>query len=90
MITLLSYVQRFDIIRHHSKEWIKKDDNIWIIEPPNYIIRQTPQHKSKKVKGLCYWIGNLSKKLACSEVSFIIDDIITDEGLDKRRQSLLE
>ena len=28
--------------------------------------------------------------LACSEVLFIIDDIITDEGLDKRRQSLLE
>ena len=28
--------------------------------------------------------------LACSEVLFIIDDIIADEGLDKRKQSLLE
>ena len=28
--------------------------------------------------------------LACSEVLFIIDDIIADEGLDKRRQSLLD
>ena len=28
--------------------------------------------------------------LAYSEVFFIIDDIIVDEGLDKRRQSLLE
>ena len=31
---------------YHSKEWIKKYDNIWLIEPPKYIIRQTPQHKS--------------------------------------------
>ena len=28
--------------------------------------------------------------LTCSEVLFIIDDIITDEGIDKKRQSLLE
>ena len=27
--------------------------------------------------------------LACSEVLFITDDIIADEGLDKRRQSEL-
>ena len=39
---------------YHSKEWIKKDDNIWLIEPPKYIIRQTPQHKSEKVS---YIIG---------------------------------
>ena len=24
---------------YHSKEWIKKDDNIWLLEPPKYIIR---------------------------------------------------
>ena len=75
---------------YHSKEWIKKDDNIWLVEPPKYIIRQTPQRKSEKVSGLCYWIGNLLQMLACSEVLFIIDDIVVDEGLDKRRQSLLE
>ena len=32
----------------------------------------------------------MSKLLACSKTLFIIDDIIADESLDKRRQSLLE
>ena len=41
---------------YHSKEWIKKDDNIWLIEPPKYIIRQTPRHKPEKVSGLYYWL----------------------------------
>ena len=49
-----------------------------------------PRHKSEKVSGLYYWIGNLSQMLACSKVLFIIDDIIADEGRDKRKQSLLE
>ena len=49
-----------------------------------------PRHKSDKVGGLYYWIGNLSQILVYSDVLFIIDDIIVDEGLDKRRQSLLE
>ena len=75
---------------YHCKEWIIKDHNIWLIERPKYIICQTPQHKSEKVSGLYYWTGNLSQMLAWSEVLFIIDDSITDEGLDKRRQSLLE
>ena len=70
---------------YHSKEWIKKEGNIWFIEPPKYIIHQTPQHKSEKVSGVYYWIEELSELLACSEVLFIIDDIIADEGLDKRR-----
>ena len=26
---------------YHSEEWIKKDDNIWLIEPPKYIISRT-------------------------------------------------
>ena len=42
------------------------------------------------MSGLYYWIRNLSQMLACSNVLFIIDDTIADEGLDKRRQSLLE
>ena len=78
------------IITYHSKELIKKDNNIWLIEPPKYFIRRTPRHKSEKVSRLYYWIGNLSQSLACSEVLFAIDDIIADEGLDKRKQSLLE
>ena len=47
-------------ITYHSKELIKKDNNIWLIEPPKYIIRRTPRHKSEKVSRLYYWIGNLS------------------------------
>ena len=36
------------------------------------------------------WIEKLSQLLAPSETLFIIDDIIADEGFDKRRQLLLE
>ena len=32
----------------------------------------------------------MSQLLVCLEALFIIDDIIDDEGIDKRRQSLLE
>ena len=39
---------------------------------------------------LYQWIEELSQLLARSETLFIIDDIISDEGLGKRRQSLLE
>ena len=40
---------------------------------------------------LYQWIEKFSQLLARSEILFInIDDIISDEGLDKRRQSLLE
>ena len=53
--------------------------------PPN-----ASRSVSKKVTGLYYWIGNLPQMLAYSEVLFIINDIIADEGLDKRRHSLLE
>ena len=77
----------------HSKEWIKNDNKVWLIEPPKYIIRQTLRNNkavSEKVSGLYYWIEKFSQLLACSEVLFIIDDIIVDEGLGKRRQSLLE
>ena len=78
---------------YHSRDWIKNDERVWFIEPPKYVIRRTLQDNktvSEKVSGLYYWIEKLSQLLACSEVLFIIDDIIADEGLDKRRQSLLE
>ena len=54
--------------------WIK-NDKLWLIEP-----------KSK----LYQLIEKLSELLACSETLLIIDDIIVDESLGKRRQSLLE
>ena len=39
---------------------------------------------------LYQWIEKLLRLLARSETLFLIDDIITDEDLDKKRQSLLE
>ena len=59
---------------YHSRDWIKHEDKVWLIEP----------------KGKLYqWIEKLSQLLACSE-TFIIDDIIADQSLDKKRESLLE
>ena len=60
---------------YHSKEWMKNDDKVWLIDP----------------KGNFYqWIKKLSELLRFSEVLFIIDDIFANESLDKRRQPLLE
>ena len=35
---------------YHSKEWIKNDDKVWLIEPPKYIISQTLRN-NKAVSG---------------------------------------
>ena len=59
----------------YFKDWIKNNDKVWLIDP-----------KDK----LCKWTEKLSQLLACSKTLFIIDNIIADEGLDKKRQSLLE
>ena len=60
---------------YHAKEWIKNDDNVWLVDP-KYNLYQ--------------WIKMLPELLRFLEVLFIIDDIITNERLDKRRQPLLE
>ena len=60
---------------YHARDWIKNDDRVWFIEPKDKLYQ---------------WIEGLSRVLAHSETLFIIDDIIADEGLDKRRQFLLE
>ena len=60
---------------YHSKDWIKNDDKVWLVEPKDKLYQ---------------WIEKLSQLLASFETLFIIDDIIADEGLDKRRQHLLE
>ena len=60
---------------YHSKDWIKNNDKVWLIEPKDKLYQ---------------WIEGLSRLLAHSETLFIIDDIIADKRLDKRRQSLLE
>ena len=60
---------------YHVRGWIKNDDKVWLIEPKD---------------NLYQWIGKLSQLLARFETLFIIDDIIANKDLDKRRQPLLE
>ena len=60
---------------YHAKEWIKNDDNVWFVDPKD---------------NLYQWIKKLSELLRFLEVLFIIDDIIANEDLDKRRHPLLE
>ena len=60
---------------YHSKNWIKNDDKVWLIEPKDRLYQ---------------WIEKLSQLLAHSETIFIIDDIIANKDLDKRRQPPLE
>ena len=62
-------------VTYHTKEWIKKDDNVWLINPKD---------------NLYQWLKKLSELLRFLEILFIIDDIITNKDLDKRRQALLE
>ena len=60
---------------YHSKEWIKNDDNVWLVDPKD---------------NLYQWIKKFSEFLRFLKVLFIIDDIIPNESLDKGRQPLLE
>ena len=60
---------------YHTKEWIKNHDKVWLLDPKD---------------NLYQWIKKLSELLRLLEVLFIIDDIIANESLDKRRQPLLE
>ena len=60
---------------YHAKEWIKTDDNVWLVDPRD---------------NLYQWIQTLSKLLRFLEVLFIIDNIIANKDLDKTRQPLLE
>ena len=60
---------------YHAKEWIKNDDKVWFRDPKD---------------NLYQWIKRLSKFLRFLEILFIIDDIIANESLGKRRQPLLE
>ena len=60
---------------YHAKEWIKNDDKVWLPDPKD---------------NLHQWIKKLSELLQFLEVLFIIDDIIANKDLDKRRQPLLE
>ena len=56
-------------------EVLWKDDDVYLLEPK---------------ENLFELIGKLSHHFAGEDTLFIIDDIISDENLDKRRQALLE
>jgi len=58
-----------------ERDWIWKDDYVFCIEP-----------KSK----LFDWIQRLSEILSGEETLFIVDDMIADETLDKKRTALLD
>ena len=58
-----------------SRGWVWTDPEVIPIEPGNQ---------------LHYLIEKIQKVLAGSKTLFLIDDIIADEALDKRRQLLLE
>ena len=60
---------------YYSNDQIENDGKVWLIEPKDKLYQ---------------WIEKLSQFLARSETLFIIDEIIADEGFDKRRHSLLE
>ena len=55
---------------YHAKEWMKNDDKVWLVDPKN---------------NLYQWIKKLPELLRFLEILFIIDKIIANEGLDKRR-----
>ena len=59
---------------YKSRGWIWNDPDVIPIEPDN---------------NLYHLIEKISKLLAGSKTLFLIDDIIADEALDKRRQPLL-
>ena len=60
---------------YHVRDWIKNDGKVWLIEPKDNLFQ---------------WIGKLPQLLARFETLFIIDDILANKDLDKRRQPLLE
>ena len=60
---------------YKSQSWVWTDPEVIPIEPGN---------------SLYYLIKKISKLLTGSKTLFLIDDIITDGALDKRRQLLLE
>ena len=60
---------------YRSREWFWTDPRVISIEPGNPLFD---------------WIKMVSNELAGSKTLFLVDDIIADEKLDKRRQPLLE
>ena len=72
---MVSHTLKENNKKYHTKGWIKNDDKIWLVDPKD---------------NLYQWIKKLSEFLRFLEVLYIIDDIIANKDLDKRRQPLLE
>ena len=58
-----------------SRNSVKNDNQVWLVEPGERLYE---------------WIQKLSQLLRLLEVLLIIDDLIADECLDKKRQPLSE
>ena len=69
----------FPTLKHNetykSRGWVWNDPEVIPIEPGNQ---------------LHYWNENINKLLTGDKTLFLINDIIADEALDRRRQPLLE
>ena len=74
-IVIICSTLRDNNVTYHSKEWLKNDDKVWLVDPKDKLYQ---------------WIEKLSPLLRRLEALIIIDDIIADECLDKKRQPLLE
>ena len=66
-IVIIYPTLRDNNVTYHSKDWIKNDDKVWLVDPKN---------------NLYQWIKKLSELLRFLEVLFIIDDIIATKSLD--------
>ena len=60
---------------YRSRKWVWTDPEVILIEPGNQ---------------LYYWTEKIGNLLAGSKTLLLIDDIIANENLDKRRRPLLE
>ena len=58
-----------------DRSWIWKDDDVYPVEPKGNLLTL---------------IEKLSLRFSGEETLFVVDDVITDETLDKRRNPLLE
>ena len=60
---------------YKSRGWVWNDPHVFLIEPGNHLYN---------------WIEKMGKQFAGFKTLFLIDDIIANENLDKKRQLLLE
>jgi len=74
-----------------ERDWIWKDDYIFCIEPKSPSGRKAEGRAvSAGADKLFDWIERLSKILSSEDTLFIVDDMIADETLDKKRTALLD